>query len=101
MGPRAGLDRCGKFAPTGIRSQNSPSRSQSLYRLSYPANEQQLSLSKTTHIEYSSYLGVSVGVPERNSYALLTSLLATKPFNPLLDLTFRRLTSTIVDVPHR
>ena len=36
MGPRAGLDRCGKSGPTGIRSSDSPARSQSLYRLSYP-----------------------------------------------------------------
>ena len=38
MGPRAGLDRCGKsrLPPTGIRSLDHPARSQSLYRLSYP-----------------------------------------------------------------
>ena len=35
MGPRAGLDRCGKSRPTGIRSSNRPARSQSLYRLRY------------------------------------------------------------------
>ena len=37
-GPRAGLDRCGKSRPTGIRSPDRPARSQSLYRLSYPAH---------------------------------------------------------------
>ena len=36
MGPRAGLDRCGKFPPTGIRSPDRPAGSKSLYRLSYP-----------------------------------------------------------------
>ena len=38
MGPRAGLDGCGKSRPppTEIRSPNRPARSQSLYRLSYP-----------------------------------------------------------------
>ena len=36
MGHRAGLDGCGKSAPTGIRSPNRPDRSESLYRLSYP-----------------------------------------------------------------
>ena len=37
MGPRAGLDTCGKSRPpTGIRSPDRPARSQSLYRLSYP-----------------------------------------------------------------
>ena len=35
MGPRAGLDGCGKSRPTGIRSPDRPARSESLYRLSY------------------------------------------------------------------
>ena len=38
VGPRAGLDRCGKSRPTGIRSQDRPARSQSLYRLRYPVH---------------------------------------------------------------
>ena len=38
MGPRAGLDRCGKSRPTGIRSPDRPARSQSLYRLRYSAH---------------------------------------------------------------
>ena len=37
VGPRAGLDRCGKSRPPGIRSPDRPARSQSLYQLSYPA----------------------------------------------------------------
>jgi hypothetical protein len=37
VGPRAGLDRCGKSRPpTGIRSPDRPARSKSLYRLRYP-----------------------------------------------------------------
>ena len=36
MGPLAGLDG-GKSHPTGIRSRDPQARSQSLYRLSYPA----------------------------------------------------------------
>ena len=36
MGPRAGLDECGKSRPKGTRSPNRPARSKSLYRLSYP-----------------------------------------------------------------
>jgi hypothetical protein len=36
VGPRAGLDGCGKSRPTGIRSPDHPARSESLYRLSYP-----------------------------------------------------------------
>ena len=39
MGPRAGLDRGGKISPpTVIRSPDRPTRSQSLYRLSYRAH---------------------------------------------------------------
>jgi hypothetical protein len=38
VGPRAGLNRCGKSPPpTGIRYPDRSARSQSLYRLSYPA----------------------------------------------------------------
>ena len=36
MGPIAVLDRWENLAPTGIRPQGRPARSQSLYRLSYP-----------------------------------------------------------------
>ena len=36
VGPRAGLDGCGKSSPPGIRSPYCPARSESLYRLSYP-----------------------------------------------------------------
>jgi len=36
--PRAGLDGCGKSSPTGIRSPDRPSRSESQYRLSYRAH---------------------------------------------------------------
>ena len=36
VGPGIGLDRCGKLAPTDIRSLDRPARSESLYRLSYP-----------------------------------------------------------------
>jgi hypothetical protein len=36
VGPRARLEGCGKFAPTGIRFPHLPVRSESPYRLSYP-----------------------------------------------------------------
>jgi hypothetical protein len=37
VGPRVGLDECGKSRlPTGIRSLDRPARSESLYRLRYP-----------------------------------------------------------------
>jgi len=35
IGPRAGVDGWENLAPTGIRSPDGPSRSESLYRLSY------------------------------------------------------------------
>jgi hypothetical protein len=38
VGPRAGLDRCGKCHITGIRYPDCPARSRSLYRLSYRAH---------------------------------------------------------------
>jgi hypothetical protein len=38
VGPRAGLDRCEKSRPTGIRFPDRQARSQSLYRLSYRAH---------------------------------------------------------------
>ena len=36
VGPTAGLDKCGKFYLYEIRSPDRPSRSESLFRLSYP-----------------------------------------------------------------
>jgi hypothetical protein len=36
VGPRAGLDRCGKSRPHRVRSPDRPARSESLYRLSCP-----------------------------------------------------------------
>jgi hypothetical protein len=36
VGPRAGLDGCGKSPPTEIQSPGRPTCSKSLYRLSYP-----------------------------------------------------------------
>jgi hypothetical protein len=38
LGSRAGLDVCGKSHPHRIRSPDCPTRSQSLYRLSYQAH---------------------------------------------------------------
>ena len=38
VGPRASLDRWKNLAPTGIWSPDHPARSQSLYRLNYPAH---------------------------------------------------------------
>ena len=38
MGPRAGLDQCGKSRPNRDWIPGRPARNQSLYRLSYPAH---------------------------------------------------------------
>ena len=38
VGPGAGLDRCGKPRPTGIRSPDRPARSESLYRVRHPGS---------------------------------------------------------------
>ena len=38
VGPGAGLERCGKSRPTGIRSPELPARSESLYLLRYPGS---------------------------------------------------------------
>ena len=42
MDPRAGLDRCGKSRPHQDSIPDRPARSQSLYRLSYPAHIKEL-----------------------------------------------------------
>jgi len=41
-GPRAGPDRCGKSRSHQDRSPDRPARSQSLYRLSYPAHTHEI-----------------------------------------------------------
>jgi hypothetical protein len=49
VGPTTGLDGCGKFRPTGIRSPDRPACSESLYQLSYPGpavNYKHFSISK-------------------------------------------------------
>ena len=38
MGPRVGLDRCGKSHPTRIQYPDRSARSQSLYQIHYPAH---------------------------------------------------------------
>ena len=52
VGPRAGLDRCGKSRPppTGIRSPDRPERSQSLYRLSHPAHMSVAAFAKNCYL---------------------------------------------------
>ena len=52
VGPRVGLDRCENLAPTGFRSPDRPDRSQSLYRLRYPAHKGPIVFSETSLINY-------------------------------------------------
>jgi hypothetical protein len=42
VGPGAGLERCGKSRPTGIRSPDLPAPSESLYRLRYPGSRTEM-----------------------------------------------------------
>jgi len=51
MGPRAGLDRCGKSRPHQDSIPDRPARSHSLYRLSFPAHVNLLVLCKC-HLQY-------------------------------------------------
>ena len=56
-GHRAGLDGCGKSRPpTGIRSPDRPTRSQSLYRLSYPGPHDVYYLCQSIPILFNSLL---------------------------------------------
>ena len=68
VGPTAGLGRCGKSRPpTGIRSPDRPARSQSLYRLHYPAHDEISSISKFL-------------LPTARSHRRNTTLLNKSPF---------------------
>ena len=52
MGPRAGMDGCGKSRPppTGVRSPDRPARSESLYRLNYRGRISTVCFSPKNHI---------------------------------------------------
>ena len=81
-GPRAGLDRCGKSRPTGIRSPDLPARSQSLYRLRYP-----------THVEYNDRLIFTASF----TYGLHNDTLCTPPKK---DVT-QKYRALVCDIPYR
>ena len=51
VGPRAGLDGCGNSRPHRDSIPDRPARSQSLYRLSYPAQIGNLSLHNKHTVE--------------------------------------------------
>ena len=99
MGSEVGLEDAENLAHTGIRSSDRAARSQSLYRLSYPAPP-------------SGYYGEEKNVPAR-AWNYTEVPLDVYRFRPntcfqlrptrrtQTGLTFRRLTSTTVDVPHR
>jgi hypothetical protein len=52
--PGASLDRCGKSRPTGVRSPDLPTRSESLHRLRYSGSRQKstLFLNSCVHIQF-------------------------------------------------
>jgi hypothetical protein len=50
VGPGASLARCGKSRPTGIRSQDLPAHSESLYRLRYPGSAVVVEYSKIWYL---------------------------------------------------
>ena len=51
--PRAGLDGCGKSLPHRDSIPNLPTRSQSLYRLSYPTHKRNVSGTEKKSVRYS------------------------------------------------
>jgi hypothetical protein len=61
VGPRAGLDVYENSRPTGIRSPDCPARSQSLYRLSYPAHSNEWVLGiNSSPLNLTTYLTATV-----------------------------------------
>jgi len=88
LGLGADLDGQGKIAPpTGIRSPYRAARSEVLYLLRYPCR---LLFENTTFC--TQIFRVSVGRSEKHDVRLVLLI--------ILKLTFRRLMSTIVVVPH-
>jgi hypothetical protein len=63
VGPKAGMDGCGKFTPTGIRSPDHPPSSESLYR-AIPARGTDYGKSRKTSVRKADirtrYLGTHV-----------------------------------------
>jgi hypothetical protein len=57
VGPRAGLDRCGKFRPhrDSIPGPSSPV-AQSLYRLSYRAHTTRFTIKKFVHVAHIGFM---------------------------------------------
>ena len=70
VGPRVGLDSCGKSRPTGIRSPDRPARSQSLYRLSYPAHTSYLYLEINESGIAQSVYWLGYGLDDRRSVSI-------------------------------
>jgi hypothetical protein len=82
VGPRAGLDICGKSRPpTGIRSPDLPARGESLYRLNYTW--------KTVLITYSESVSITLFMKhaKRMRYVTQGVPLANEPGISLIILT--------------
>ena len=52
VGLRTGLDKCGNSLTTGLRSQDCPVRSDTLYRLSYPSSKTLMPMTIALNMEY-------------------------------------------------
>ena len=75
MGPRAGLDGCGKSRPpsTGIRSPDLPARTESLYRLSYPGPPKSCELTIVWRLRSLVFTSFSLLVQNVKSLLLIVS----------------------------
>jgi hypothetical protein len=78
VGPRAGLDRWENLAPTGVQSPERPARSQSLYRLRYPAHP--FYYLKITNVTQRPHLNATPDINAQFTAGDLTLFYAMHPF---------------------
>ena len=75
MGPRAGLDGCGKSPLTGIRSPDRPACSQSLYRLSYRPKDNLEERKMSSSCRIFRYVALSLNrLSYRDSFSYMCSM---------------------------
>ena len=98
MGPRSGLDGCGKSRPTGIRSPYRPSRSESIYRLSYPGPH---TFQSTTIYDVHAFQWSDQFVRHSlNSTVPITAQLTVIPYSPLFQLFIKTIASLMfINIP--
>jgi len=66
VGPRGGLDGCGKSRPTAIRSTGHPDRSESLYGLHYPGRHTHILRFAITQCGRGLSMGLPFGIQRIN-----------------------------------